>query len=91
MVLSESESDTESKSRTSSSKAVKDTNLVETDVTDEDEDQFEEETQKEPEVNRLNSYTNCCHILATKIKQGLIIDPEYVKPTKISTLMSNKK
>jgi hypothetical protein len=33
---------------------------------------------------------NCCHILATKIKQGLIIDPEYVKSTKISTLMSKR-
>ena len=116
---------------------VKDKNQVETDLTDEDEDQFEEETQKEQEVIRLNSYTNskiiraksmvqsvqfdeekkyftvndskkwyivtlypphcycidgpnCCHILATKIKQGLIIDPEYVKSTKISTLMSKR-
>ncbi len=33
---------------------------------------------------------NCCHILATKIKQGLIIDHEYVKSTKISTLMSKR-
>jgi hypothetical protein len=33
---------------------------------------------------------NFCHILATKIKKGLNIDPEHVKHTKLSTLMSKR-
>ena len=37
---------------------VKDTNREETDLTDDDQDQFEEAIQKEPEVIRLKSYTN---------------------------------
>ena len=37
---------------------VKDTNREETDLTDDDQDQFEEAIQKEPEVIRLKSYTH---------------------------------
>ena len=55
---------------------VKYKNQVETDLTDEDEDQFEEETQKEQEVIRLNTYTNSKLIRAKSMVQSVQFDEE---------------
>jgi len=52
-----------------------DTNREETGVTD-DQDQFEEETQKEPDVNRLKSYTNSKLIRAISVVQSVQFDEE---------------